>query len=104
MGIVILHWCTDSLLVRVVALKAVIIVVTIVDGRGIVDAADMRQVIVWRCAEQLLVQVQIEYLEASIHRLDEHIDELGTINHIPYLEADGRGMIDTCMMGRIDYA
>lgn len=77
-----------------IALIAVTITITVtiveVAGRsGGVDTTDMRQVVVWRPAEQLLVQVQIEHLEARIYRLDEDFYELGTIDHIPYLEAAG---------------
>jgi len=93
MGTTVLHLCTDALLMRI-ALIAVTITITVtiveVAGRsGGVDTTDMRQVVVWRPAEQLLVQVQIEHLEARIYRLDEDFYELGTIDHIPYLEAAG---------------
>jgi len=91
MGTTVLHLCTDALLMRIALIPVTItITVTIVEiaGRsGGVYATDMRQVVVWRPAEQLLVQVQIEHLEARIYRLDEDFYELGTIDHIPYLEA-----------------
>jgi len=88
MGTTVLHLCTDALLMRIALIAVTItITVTIVERSGGVYATDMRQVVVWRPAEQLLVQVQIEHLEARIHRLDEDFYELGTIDHIPYLEA-----------------
>lgn len=59
MGTTILHLCTDALLMRV-ALNTVTITITVtiveIAGRsGGVDATDMRQVVVWRPAEQLLM-------------------------------------------------
>jgi hypothetical protein len=88
MGTTVLHLCTDALLMRIALIAMTITTtVTIVERSGGVYATDMRQVVVWRPAEQLLVQVQIEHLEARIHRLDEDFYELGTIDHIPYLEA-----------------